>query len=201
MPHTLADLPYAYDTLEAAIDEQTMRLHHGKHHQAYVTNLNAALEKHPALFDVPLEELLADLNAVPEDIRTAVRNHGGGHLNHTLFWESMSPNGGGEPTGALADAINAAFGSFDAFKAQFNDAGLKQFGSGWAWLVKTKSGELRVTSSANQDCPVSIGDTPLLMNDVWEHAYYLRYQNRRAEYLETWWKVVNWDVVSRRFAG
>ncbi len=201
MPHTLADLPYAYDTLEAAIDEQTMRLHHGKHHQAYVTNLNAALEKHPALFDVPLEELLADLNAVPEDIRTAVRNHGGGHFNHTLFWESMSPNGGGEPTGALAEAINAAFGSFDAFKAQFNDAGLKQFGSGWAWLVKTKSGELRVTSSANQDCPVSIGDTPLLMNDVWEHAYYLRYQNRRAEYLETWWKVVNWDVVSRRFAG
>jgi Fe-Mn family superoxide dismutase len=201
MPHTLADLPYAYDALEAAIDEQTMRLHHGKHHQAYVTNLNAALEKHPALFDVPLEELLADLNAVPEDIRTAVRNHGGGHFNHTLFWESMSPNGGGEPTGALADAINAAFGSFDAFKAQFNDAGLKQFGSGWAWLVKTKSGELKVTSSANQDCPVSNGDTPLLMNDVWEHAYYLRYQNRRAEYLETWWKVVNWDVVSRRFAG
>jgi Fe-Mn family superoxide dismutase len=163
-----------------------------------VTNLNAALEKYPELQSKSADELIKDLNSVPEDIRTAVRNNGGGHVNHTMFWEIMGPNGGGEPTGALAEAINAKFGSFEEFKKQFNDAGVKRFGSGWAWLVK-KGGALEIVSTANQDNPLSDGATPILGNDVWEHAYYLKYQNLRAKYLEAWWNVVNWDEVSKRF--
>ena len=172
-------LPYAYDALEPHIDEQTMHLHHDKHHQAYVTNLNAAIEKHPELAGKSPEELIKDLNAIPEDIKAAVRNNGGGHVNHTMFWEIMGPGGGGEPTGALAEAINATFGSFDAFKAAVNDAGVKRFGSGWTWLVKTADGKLAVVSTANQDNPMSEGHFPILGNDVWEHAYYLKYQNKR----------------------
>jgi superoxide dismutase, Fe-Mn family len=195
----LPPLPYDYNALEPHIDEQTMRLHHDKHHAAYVNNLNAALEKYPDLQNKSPEELIRDLNSVPEDIRTAVRNNGGGHVNHTMFWEIMGPNGGGEPTGPIAEAINEAFGSFDAFKQQFNDAGTKRFGSGWAWLVRTSGGQLQVTSTANQDNPMSEGNYPVLGNDVWEHAYYLKYQNRRPEYLAAWWNVVNWDEVNKRF--
>ncbi|HEX8833006.1 MAG TPA: superoxide dismutase [Abditibacteriaceae bacterium] len=201
MPHELPPLPYAYNALEAAIDEQTMQIHHDKHHAAYVNNLNAALEKYPELQEKSAEELIKDLGSVPEDIRAAVRNNGGGHVNHTMFWEIMGPNGGGEPTGAIADAIKEAFGSFDDFKKQFNEAGVKRFGSGWAWLVKDSSGKLQITSTANQDNPISEGLTPVLGNDVWEHAYYLRYQNLRPKYLEAWWSVVNWDEVNKRFAG
>jgi Fe-Mn family superoxide dismutase len=199
MAFEVPPLPYDYTALEPHIDEATMHLHHDKHHATYVTNLNAALEKHPELQGRSAEELVADLNAVPEDIRTAVRNSGGGHVNHSMFWQIMGPNGGGEPTGPIAEAINAAFGSFDALKAQFNDAGAKRFGSGWAWLVKRADGTLSVTSTANQDNPISEGLTPILGNDVWEHAYYLKYQNRRPEYLNAWWNVVNWDEVNRRF--
>ena len=198
MSHEVAPLPYDYNALEPHIDEQTMHLHHDKHHATYVTNLNAALEKYPELQSKSAEELIKDLNAVPEDIRTAVRNNGGGHVNHTMFWEIMGPNGGGQPSGALAEAINAKFGSFEEFKKQFNDAGVKRFGSGWAWLVK-KGGALEIVSTANQDNPLSDGATPILGNDVWEHAYYLKYQNLRAKYLEAWWNVVNWDEVSKRF--
>lgn len=200
MPHELPPLPYAANALEAAIDEQTMLIHHGKHHAAYINNLNAALEKHPELADKSAEELVKDLNAIPEDIRAAVRNNGGGHVNHTLFWESMAPNAGGEPTGALGEAITATFGSFDEFKKQFQDAGVKRFGSGWVWLVKDGD-KLAIVSTANQDSPITDGQTPLLGNDVWEHAYYLRYQNLRPKYLEAWWSVVNWDVVSKRFGA
>ena len=199
MAHQVPPLPYDYSSLEPHIDTQTMQLHHDKHHAAYVNNLNTALEKHPDLQDKSPEELIRDLNSVPEDIRTAVRNNGGGHVNHTMFWEIMGPNGGGEPTGPIADAINETFGSFDAFKQQFNDAGVKRFGSGWAWLVRTSDGKLQVMSTANQDNPMSEGHHPIMGNDVWEHAYYLKYQNRRPDYLNAWWNVVNWDEVNRRF--
>ncbi len=194
-------LPYAYDALEPHIDEATMHLHHDKHHQAYVTNLNAAIEKHPELSSKSPEDLIKDLNAIPEDIRMAVRNNGGGHVNHTMFWEIMGPGGGGEPTGALLEAITSTFGSLDAMKAAVNDAGVKRFGSGWTWLVKTADGKLAVVSTANQDNPMSEGQAPILGNDVWEHAYYLKYNNRRPDYLAAWWNTVNWDAVSKRFAG
>jgi Fe-Mn family superoxide dismutase len=199
MAYEVPPLPYDYAALEPHIDEQTMRLHHDKHHQAYVDKANGALEgtEHDGK---PIEEIIANLDALPDDIRGVVRNNGGGHLNHSLFWESMSPDGGGEPSGELADAINDAFGSFDAFKEQFEAAGVNQFGSGWAWLV-LDGGSLQVTSSANQDNPVSNGQTPLVGNDVWEHAYYLKYNNRRPEYLKAWWNVVNWNKVSERYAA
>ncbi len=199
MAFEVPPLPYPYDALEPHIDDQTMHLHHDKHHQAYVTNLNAAIEKHPELSSKSAEELLKDLNAVPEDIKAAVRNNGGGHVNHTMFWEIMKPGGGGEPTGALAEAITSTFGSFDALKAAVNDAGVKRFGSGWTWLVKTADGKLAVISTANQDNPMSEGHFPILGNDVWEHAYYLKYQNKRPDYLAAWWNTVNWDAVSKRF--
>ncbi len=192
-------LPYAYDALEPHIDETTMHLHHDKHHQAYVTNLNAAIDKHPELASHSPEDLVKNLATLPEDIKAAVRNNGGGHVNHTMFWESMGPNAGGEPTGALAEAITSTFGSFDAFKTQFNDAGVKRFGSGWSWLVKGTDGKLAIVSTANQDNPLTDGQTPLLGNDVWEHAYYLKYQNRRPEYLAAWWNTVNWPVVAKRY--
>ena len=193
-------LPYAYDALEPHIDEQTMHLHHDKHHQAYVTNLNAALDKHPELAGKSPEDLLKNLGDVPEDIKAAVRNNGGGHVNHTMFWEIMGPNGGA-PTGALAEAITATFGSLDALKAAVNDAGIKRFGSGWTWLVKTADGKLAVVSTANQDNPMSEGHFPILGNDVWEHSYYLKYQNRRPDYLAAWWNTVNWEAVGKRFAA
>jgi len=199
MPFEVPPLSYEYTALEPTIDEQTMHLHHDKHHQAYVNNLNAAIEKHPELAGKSAEDLIKDLNAIPEDIRAAVRNNGGGHVNHTLFWEIMKPGGSNEPTGALASAIDSAFGSFEAFKTQFNDAGVKRFGSGWAWLVKTSAGALQIVSTANQDNPISEGHYAILGNDVWEHAYYLKYQNRRPDYLAAWWAVVNWDVVGERF--
>jgi Fe-Mn family superoxide dismutase len=199
MAHELPPLPYDYNALEPYIDEETMHLHHDKHHQAYINNLNTALASYPDLQDKSAEELIRDLNSVPEAIRPAVRNNGGGHVNHTMFWEIMGPNGGGEPTGAIADAINESFGSFDALKQQFNDAGVKRFGSGWAWLVRGSDGKLSVISTANQDNPLSDGQYPVLGNDVWEHAYYLKYQNRRPDYLAAWWNVVNWDAVNQRF--
>ena len=199
MAYEVPPLPYDYAALEPHIDEQTMRLHHDKHHQAYVDKANGALDgtEHEGK---PVEEVIANLDALPDDIRTVVRNNGGGHLNHSLFWESMSPDGGGEPSGDLASAIDDAFGSFDAFKEQFETAGANQFGSGWAWLV-LDGGSLRVTSTPNQDNPVSNGQTPLLGNDVWEHAYYLKYNNRRPEYLKAWWNVVNWDKVAERYGA
>jgi superoxide dismutase, Fe-Mn family len=199
MAHELPPLPYDYSALEPHIDTQTMQLHHDKHHAAYVNNLNAALEKHSVLQNRSVEELIRDLNSVPDDIRTAVRNNGGGHVNHTMFWKIMGPNGGGEPTGAVGDAIRETFGDFETFKQQFNDAGVKRFGSGWVWLVRTGAGQLAITSTANQDNPMSEGSYPIFGNDVWEHAYYLKYQNRRPEYLNAWWNVVNWDEVNRRF--
>ncbi|HEY8686862.1 MAG TPA: superoxide dismutase, partial [Chloroflexota bacterium] len=180
------------------IDAQTMQIHHDKHHQAYVDKVNAALEG-TELAGSPIEDVLKNLDGVPEDKRTAVRNNGGGHWNHSMFWQIMGPNGGGEPTGAIADAINQAFGSFDAFKQQFNDAGTKRFGSGWVWLC-VEGGTLHIESTANQDNPISDGHTPVFGNDVWEHAYYLKYQNRRPEYLNAWWNVVNWDEVNKRYA-
>jgi superoxide dismutase, Fe-Mn family len=199
MAYEVPPLPYAYDALEPHIDEQTMTLHHDKHHQAYVDKANGALEG-TEFADKPIEEVVANLDALPEDKRGPVRNNGGGHLNHSLFWESMSPDGGGEPSGDLAEAIKSAFGSFDDFKEQFEAAGVGQFGSGWAWLV-VDGGSLKVTSTANQDNPVSSGQTPLLGNDVWEHAYYLKYQNRRPEYLKAWWNVVDWSKVAERYAA
>ncbi len=198
MAFEVPPLTYAYDALEPYIDTQTMQIHHDKHHAAYVTNLNAALQSHE-FANLSIEHVIRHLNEVPESARTAVRNNGGGHYNHTLFWETMTPGGSKEPTGELAAAINAKFGSLAAFKQAFNDAGVKRFGSGWAWLILDKSGNLAVTSSANQDSPLSDGDIPLLGNDVWEHAYYLKYQNRRPEYLNAWWNVVNWDVVAKRY--
>jgi Fe-Mn family superoxide dismutase len=199
MPHTLPPLPYAANALEPHIDAQTMEIHHGKHHNAYVTNLNAALEKAPELANKSLDDLLRTLNAVPEAIRTAVRNNGGGHWNHSQFWKTMGPNGGGAPTGKLADAIKSAFGDFEKFKEQFNAAGVGRFGSGWVWLVN-EGGKLAITSSPNQDNPLMDGKSaPLLGNDVWEHAYYLKYQNRRPDYLKAWWNTVNWGEVSKRF--
>jgi Fe-Mn family superoxide dismutase len=200
MAFELPKLPYAVDALEPYIDAQTMTIHHGKHHAAYVTNLNGALEKHPELAGKALEALLGDLNAVPEDIRTVVRNHGGGTWNHSMFWEIMAPKAGGAPKGDLAKAIDGAFGSFDQFKAEFEKAANGRFGSGWAWLVKKGTG-LAVVSSANQDNPSSDGLTPIMGIDVWEHAYYLKYQNRRAEYVTNWWNVVNWDAIASRFAA
>jgi Fe-Mn family superoxide dismutase len=199
MAHELPPLPYDYAALEPHIDAQTMQLHHDKHHATYVNNLNTALEKYPDLQSKSLEELIQDLNSVPEDIRTAVRNNGGGHVNHTMFWNIMGPNGGGQPTGAIAEAINQSFGSFDQFKQQFNDAGTKRFGSGWVWLVRSSDGNLQITSTANQDNPLSEGQFPILGNDVWEHAYYLKYQNKRADYLQAWWNTINWEEVNRRF--
>lgn len=199
MAYELPPLPYAYDALEPTIDETTMHLHHDKHHQTYVTNLNGAIEKHPELASKSPEELIKNLNAIPEDIRTVVRNNGGGHVNHSAFWVWLTPGGAGTPTGTLATAIDETFGSFDNFKAQFQDAGAKRFGSGWVWLVKDASGKLSITSTANQDSPLSDGLTPLLGNDVWEHAYYLKYNNRRPEYLAAFWNVVNWDIVGKAF--
>jgi Fe-Mn family superoxide dismutase len=197
MAHELAPLPYAHDALEPHIDAQTMQIHHGKHHAAYVNNLNAALEKFPDLQGKSAEDLIKDLSAVPEAIRTAVRNNGGGHVNHTMFWQLMGPKGGGAPTGKVADAINGAFGSFDAFKDQMNKGGAGRFGSGWVWLVDA-GGKLVVESTANQDNPMSEGKKPIMGIDVWEHAYYLKYQNRRPDYLAAWWNVVNWDAVAAR---
>ena len=199
MAYEVPTLPYAYDALEPHIDKETMTLHHDKHHQAYVTNLNAAIEKHPELGSKTPEELIKNLDAIPEDIRPAVRNNGGGHVNHSMFWEIMKPGGGGTPTGPLADAINTTFGNLDALKTAFNDAGVKRFGSGWTWLVKTADGKLAVVSTANQDNPISEGHTPIMGNDVWEHAYYLKYNNRRPEYLAAWWNTVNWEVITKRF--
>ena len=198
MAFELPKLPYAVDALEPYIDAQTMTIHHDKHHQAYITNLNGAIEKRPELGQKSLEDLLMDLNSVPEDVRTVVRNHGGGTWNHSMFWEIMAPNAGGAPKGELAGAVESAFGSFDAFKAEFEKAANGRFGSGWAWLVKKSSG-LAVVSTANQDNPLSEGMTPILGIDVWEHAYYLKYQNRRAEYVTNWWNIVNWDAVAARF--
>jgi Fe-Mn family superoxide dismutase len=200
MAFSVPDLPYAYDALEPTIDEQTMHLHHDKHHQAYVDKANAALEG-TEWADKDVEEVLQNLDSLPADKQAAVRNNGGGHYNHSLFWEMMSPDGGGEPSGELADAINSAFGSFDSFKEQFKEAGITQFGSGWAWLVKSSDGGVAVVKTANQDAPISDGQTPLLGVDVWEHAYYLKYQNKRPEYLDAFWNVVNWDYVAQRFAG
>ncbi|WP_017185827.1 superoxide dismutase [Alkalibacillus haloalkaliphilus] len=194
----LPELPYAYDALEPHIDQETMNIHHTKHHNTYVTKLNAALEGHADLQDKSLEELLQNLDSLPSDIQTAVRNNGGGHANHTLFWSILSPNGGGEPTGELADKIKEAFGSFDQFKEDFAAAGAGRFGSGWAWLV-VKNGNLEITSTPNQDTPVMEGITPILGLDVWEHAYYLKYQNRRPDYINAFWNVVNWDEVSKRY--
>ena len=196
---TLPPLPYDYSALEPYIDTDTMHLHHDKHHQAYVNNLNAAVQKHPELFDKSVEQIIAGINSVPEDIRTAVRNNGGGHANHTFFWEIMKPGGSKEPTGALAQAINSTFGGVEQLKSQVNDAGAKRFGSGWAWLVADNSGNLSVLSTANQDSPLMEGKTPILGVDVWEHAYYLKYQNRRPDYLAAWWNVVNWDEVGKRY--
>jgi Fe-Mn family superoxide dismutase len=205
MPHTVPDLPYPKNALEPHIDAQTMEIHHGKHHAAYVSKLNAALEKHPELQSSTLQELITDLNALPKDIRTAVRNNGGGHANHTLFWQIMGPNAGGEPTGALASAISRDFGSFAAFKESFSNAAVNRFGSGWAWLV-VSDGKLAVGSTANQDNPIMQGvadveGTPILGIDVWEHAYYLKYQNRRPDYIAAWWGVVNWNKVAELFTS
>ena len=201
MPHTLPALPYAFDALEPHIDAQTMQIHHGKHHQTYVTNLNAALDKQAALHNESLDSLLAGLAKVPDEIRTAVRNNGGGHWNHTQFWTWMAPNAGGEPTGKLANAISGSFGDFAKFQEQFAAAGLARFGSGWAWLVR-QSGKLAIISTPNQDNPLMDGAAPndvILGVDVWEHAYYLKYQNRRADYLKAWWNVVNWKAIAERF--
>ncbi len=199
MAFELPPLPYDYSALEPHIDTQTMQLHHDKHHQAYVTNLNNALQGQSQFENMSIEDLMRHINDVPEAIRTAVRNNGGGHVNHSMFWQIMKPNGGGEPTGALADAINSTFGSFDQFKTTFNDNGVKRFGSGWTWLVVDQSGKLQAMSTANQDSPFMDGAYPIMGNDVWEHAYYLKYQNRRPDYLGAWWNVVNWDEVAKRF--
>ena len=197
MAHTLPPLPYAFNALEPHIDARTMEIHHGKHHQAYVTNLNAALDKHPELHAKTVEELLAGINTVPEDIRGAVRNNGGGHANHTMFWEVMGPGGGGAPTGAVADAIASSFGGFDKLKEEVKKAGIGRFGSGWAWVIDN-GGKLVVESSANQDSPLMEGKKVVFGVDVWEHAYYLNYQNRRPDYIDAWWNVVNWTAINAR---
>ena len=197
MAHTLPPLPYPSDALEPHIDKQTMEIHHGKHHNAYVTNLNAALEKHPELQSKSAEDLIRGINSVPEAIRTAVRNNGGGHVNHTMFWQIMGPNAGGQPTGAIADAINAAFGGFDKFKEEFKKAAVGRFGSGWAWVVDN-GGKIAIESSPNQDNPMMDGKKPVFGIDVWEHAYYLKYQNRRPDYIDAWWNVVNWNEIYKR---
>jgi Fe-Mn family superoxide dismutase len=200
MAFTLPPLPYPSDALEAAIDKMTMEIHHGKHHKAYVDNLNAALEGQAALLSKPIDQLMREINSVPEAIRQKVINNGGGHANHTMFWEIMSPHGGGEPTGPLAAAIKSTFTDFATFKQKIKEAGMARFGSGWSWLVSDK-GKLAILSTANQDSPLMNGQTPLLGVDVWEHAYYLRYQNRRADYLDAWWKVVNWNGIAQRFGA
>ena len=199
MAYELPPLPYDYSALEPYIDTQTMQLHHDKHHQTYVTNVNNALQGHDQLAAMSVDDLLRNIKQVPESIRTAVQNNAGGHSNHSMFWNIMQPNGGGEPTGNLASAIQQAFGSFDAFKTAFNDAGTKRFGSGWAWLVLDTNRKLQVISTANQDSPLMSGMYPVMGNDVWEHAYYLKYQNRRPEYLNAWWNVVNWDAIAHRY--
>jgi Fe-Mn family superoxide dismutase len=200
MAYTLPALPYAFDALEPSIDARTMEIHHDKHHAAYVANVNKALEGHPDLAALPVEKLIADLEKVPEAIRTAVRNNGGGHANHTLFWESLGTGKGGEPTGTLGAAIGSTFGSFENFKTAFSDAAMKRFGSGWAWLSRDPQGKLLIESTANQDSPIMHGNTPLLGLDVWEHAYYLLYQNRRADYVNAFYNVIDWDAVSKRLA-
>jgi Fe-Mn family superoxide dismutase len=199
MAYQLPELPYAANALEPHIDEQTMQIHHGKHHQAYVNNLNAALEG-TDLGDMSIEELIQNLDKVPEDKRTAVRNNGGGHANHSMFWQIMGPNGGGAPSGALAEAISSKFGGVDGLKDAVNKAGAGRFGSGWSWVVANKDGSLDVMSTPNQDSPLMEGKTPILGVDVWEHAYYLKYQNRRPDYLSAWWNTVNWDAVAQRYA-
>jgi Fe-Mn family superoxide dismutase len=199
MTHMLPALPYNADALEPYIDRQTMELHHGKHHAAYVKNLNAALEKHPDLQVKSVDDLLRDIHHVPHDIRSAVRNNGGGHANHSMFWLIMGPQGGGRPMGAIAEAIKASFGSFETFKDEFSKAAMGRFGSGWAWVID-QGGRLSIESTANQDSPLMEGKTPLLGLDVWEHAYYLKYQNRRADYVNGWWHVVSWVAVNKRFA-
>jgi len=202
MPFTLPPLPYGLDALEPFIDKTTMEIHHGKHHAAYVTNVNKALESAPELAGKSLEQLLAKNAALaPEAIRTAVRNNGGGHLNHSMFWTIMGPKAGGQPTGKLAEAINGVFGGFDQFKEKFGAAAMGRFGSGWAWLIKDAAGKLEISSTANQDNPIMEGKSPVLGIDVWEHAYYLKYQNRRADYIGAWWNVVNWKEVEKRFLG
>jgi Fe-Mn family superoxide dismutase len=197
MAHTLPPLPYPTDALEPHIDKMTMEIHHGKHHNAYVTNLNAALDKHPELQSKSVEDLLKSINTVPEDIRTAVRNNGGGHANHSMFWQVMGPNPGGAPSGAIADAINGSFGGFDKFKEEVKKAGASRFGSGWAWVID-QGGKLAVESTANQDSPLMEGKKVVFGVDVWEHAYYLKYQNRRPDYLDAWWNVVNWNEINKR---
>lgn len=198
MPYELPPLPYAYNSLEPTIDDLTMHLHHDRHHAAYVNALNAAIEKHPELFSKTAEQLITDLSAVPEDIRTAVRNNGGGDVNHSMFWKIMAPNAGGPPTGAIANVINQVSGSFDAFKTQVNAAGASRFGSGWTWLSMDKAGNFRIESTPNQDSPLSEGRYPILGIDVWEHSYYLKYYNQRPAYLNAWWNVANWDEINRR---
>lgn len=200
-PFKLPPLPYAYDALEPSIDKLTMQIHHDKHHQAYINNLNTAIKDYPALGSMSIDDLVKNLNEVPEKIRTAVRNNGGGHANHTLFWEVMGPKAGGEPKGKLADAINSAFGSFARFKEEFTKAASTRFGSGWAWLNTDKDGKLSIESLPNQDSPLSSGKTPILGLDVWEHAYYLKYQNKRPDYIAAWWNVVNWDAVAKKYAA
>jgi Fe-Mn family superoxide dismutase len=197
MAFDVEPLPYDYNALEPSIDEQTMRLHHDKHYATYVTNANNALQNHSDLAGKSGEDLLWGINDVPDDIRTVIRNNAGGAVNHAMFWKIMSPNGGGEPTGAIADVING-LGGFENFKTQFNDAGAKRFGSGWVWLIRTGSGQFQITSTANQDSPFMDGNYPIFGNDVWEHAYYLKYNNRRPEYLQNWWNVVNWDEINNR---
>jgi superoxide dismutase, Fe-Mn family len=199
MAYELPALPYANNALEPHVDARTMEIHHDKHHQAYITNANNALKDYPDLAAKSVEELLKDINSVPEAIRQALKNNAGGHANHSLFWQIMGPNAGGAPTGALGDAINAKWGGFDAFKAAFKDAAIKRFGSGWAWLVLNSDGSIDITSTGNQDSPLMDGKTPLLGLDVWEHAYYLNYQNRRPDYIDAWWNVVNWAEVSKRY--
>ncbi len=199
--YSVPPLPYDFGALEPHIDAKTMEIHHDKHQQAYVTNLNNALKDHPELQGKPIEALIADMNAIPEAIRAAVRNNGGGHANHSFFWQIMKPGGGGEPTGAVAEAITSQLGGFAKFKEDFAKAGATRFGSGWAWLIKTKDGKLAVTSTPNQDSPIMEGNTPLLGCDVWEHAYYLKYQNRRPDYISAWWNTVNWDEVNRRYSA
>jgi Fe-Mn family superoxide dismutase len=201
MAHELPPLPYDYSALEPVIDAATMKLHHDMHHAAYVKNLNAALEKHPELQSKSAEDLIRDLNAIPEDIRGAVRNNGGGHVNHSMFWKIMKPKGGGDPTGAIGEAITKAFGNLKDFQTKFNDAGVKQFGSGWVWLAAKPSGEVQILSTPNQDNPISQGLFPIFGNDVWEHAYYLKYNNRRPEYLAAWWNAINWDEINKRYAS
>ena len=199
MAFELSPLPYDYSALDPYIDAETMKLHHDMHHQTYVNNLNKALENQSELQTKSPEELIKDYSSLPSDIVSVVRNNGGGHVNHTMFWQIMAPNAGGDPTGAIADAIMESFGDFESFKQKFNDAGTKQFGSGWVWLVRNSDGKLEVTSTPNQDNPMTSGSFPIMGNDVWEHAYYLKYQNKRPEYLKQWWNVVNWDEINKRF--